>query len=171
MDQSGYVTSATLTDGTNNYDVIFVASSWGGLSTDQKNSIIGSSWWVGGNTNALSKSSLLAQDLEDELDVTPTAAADALYYIPFWDAKGFVAYYDTDTNNGEWKTDTTAAQTNTTSTTQPIQGTDRVIYWAIPGTPGTQSNVPEPSTAIAMGLLGIVGFAGNRRRRRRGSVA
>ena len=26
--------------------------------------------------------------------------------------------------------------------------------------------VPEPSTAIAMGLLGIVGFAGNRRRRR-----
>ena len=27
-------------------------------------------------------------------------------------------------------------------------------------------NVPEPSTAIAMGLLGVVGFAGNRRRRR-----
>ena len=26
--------------------------------------------------------------------------------------------------------------------------------------------VPEPSTAIAMGLLGVVGFAGNRRRRR-----
>ena len=32
-------------------------------------------------------------------------------------------------------------------------------------------DVPEPSTAIAMGLLGIVGFAGNRRRRRQGSVA
>jgi hypothetical protein len=31
--------------------------------------------------------------------------------------------------------------------------------------------VPEPSTAIAMGLLGIVGFAGNRCRRRQGSVA
>ncbi|MDA9778420.1 PEP-CTERM sorting domain-containing protein [Rubripirellula sp.] len=31
--------------------------------------------------------------------------------------------------------------------------------------------VPEPSTAIAMGLLGIVGFAGNRRRRRQESVA
>ena len=30
--------------------------------------------------------------------------------------------------------------------------------------------VPEPSTAIAMGLLGIVGFAGNRRRRRQVSV-
>jgi len=35
----------------------------------------------------------------------------------------------------------------------------------------SSSNVPEPSTAIAMGLLGIVGFAGNRRRRRQESVA
>ena len=33
------------------------------------------------------------------------------------------------------------------------------------------ASVPEPSTAIAMGLLGIVGFAGNRRRRRQVSVA
>ena len=33
------------------------------------------------------------------------------------------------------------------------------------------ATVPEPSTAIAMGLLGIVGFAGNRRRRRQVSVA
>lgn len=31
--------------------------------------------------------------------------------------------------------------------------------------------VPEPSTAIAMGLLGVVGFAGNRRRRRQVSAA
>jgi hypothetical protein len=35
----------------------------------------------------------------------------------------------------------------------------------------SSSGVPEPSTAIAMGLLGIVGFAGNRRRRRQESVA
>ncbi len=35
----------------------------------------------------------------------------------------------------------------------------------------SNSNVPEPSTAIAMGLLGIIGFAGNRRRRRQVSVA
>ena len=28
------------------------------------------------------------------------------------------------------------------------------------------AEVPEPSTAIAMGLLGVLGFAGNRRRRR-----
>ncbi|MAI33947.1 MAG: hypothetical protein CMM07_20045 [Rhodopirellula sp.] len=30
--------------------------------------------------------------------------------------------------------------------------------------------VPEPSTAIAMGLLDVVGFAGNRRRRRSAAV-
>ena len=33
------------------------------------------------------------------------------------------------------------------------------------------SNVPEPSTAIAMSLLGLVGFAGNRRRRRNALIA
>ena len=38
-------------------------------------------------------------------------------------------------------------------------------------TPGAGATVPEPSTAIVMGLLGIVGFAGNRRRRRQESVA
>jgi len=31
--------------------------------------------------------------------------------------------------------------------------------------------VPEPSTAVAMGLLGVLGFAGNRRRRRQASAA
>ena len=30
----------------------------------------------------------------------------------------------------------------------------------------SSGTVPEPSTAIAMGLLGVLGFAGNRRRRR-----
>ena len=35
----------------------------------------------------------------------------------------------------------------------------------------SQQAVPEPSTAISMGLLGVVGFAGNRRRRRQVSAA
>lgn len=35
----------------------------------------------------------------------------------------------------------------------------------------SSATVPEPSTAIAMGLLGIVGFAGNRRRRRQEAAA
>ena len=38
-------------------------------------------------------------------------------------------------------------------------------------TGGSTGTVPEPSTAIAMGLLGVVGFAGNRRRRRQVSAA
>ena len=42
---------------------------------------------------------------------------------------------------------------------------------ALTGTKPPPPTVPEPSTAIAMGLLGIVGFAGNRRRRRQESVA
>ena len=44
-------------------------------------------------------------------------------------------------------------------------GTEWTFYWAST-TPLNSSQVPEPSTAIAMSLLGVVGFAGNRRRRR-----
>jgi hypothetical protein len=54
---------------------------------------------------------------------------------------------------------------------QPVLGIDpntqqeagASYYWASTTEPA--SNVPEPSTAIAVGLLGVVGFAGNRRRR------
>jgi len=44
-----------------------------------------------------------------------------------------------------------------------------VFYWASTTSP-PNGTVPEPSTAIAMGLLGVVGFAGNRRRRRSATV-
>lgn len=44
-------------------------------------------------------------------------------------------------------------------------------YGSPPTLTVTTPAVPEPSTAIAMGLLGIVGFAGNHRRRRQLSVA
>ena len=43
-------------------------------------------------------------------------------------------------------------------------------YWASTTAPHT-GTVPEPSTAIAMCFLGVVGFAGNRRRRRQVSAA
>ena len=45
----------------------------------------------------------------------------------------------------------------------------RNIYYASTTAP-SGGTVPEPSTAIAMGLLGVVGFAGNRRRRRSATV-
>ena len=43
---------------------------------------------------------------------------------------------------------------------------DITLYWASTTAPSTSPTVPEPSTAIAMGLLGLAGLAGNRRRRR-----
>ena len=52
-----------------------------------------------------------------------------------------------------------------TDTGYSEEGTEWTFYWAST-TPLNSSQVPEPSTAIAMGLLGLAGFAGNRRRRR-----
>ncbi|MDB4353115.1 PEP-CTERM sorting domain-containing protein [bacterium] len=46
---------------------------------------------------------------------------------------------------------------------------DTIVFNA--GSSGGSGAVPEPSTAIVMGLLGIVGLAGNRRRRRQETVA
>ena len=59
------------------------------------------------------------------------------------------------------------ATTNFTLGNDPRSNTLKVITVGSGGT----GSVPEPSTAIAMGLLGIVGFAGHRRRRRQVSVA
>ena len=56
---------------------------------------------------------------------------------------------------------------NNAKTSENISG--RLLY-ATTVAPAS-SSVPEPSTAIAMGLLGVVGFAGNRRRRRQVSAA
>ena len=50
-----------------------------------------------------------------------------------------------------------------------VWGTN-TVYWASTTAPPT-GTVPEPSTAIAMCMIGIVGFAGNRRRRRQVSAA
>ena len=63
-----------------------------------------------------------------------------------------------------WSRDLTE-ETHPTATTYSYAGTTRPLYWASTTAPSSGA-VPEPSTAIAMGLLGIVGFAGNRRRRR-----
>ena len=53
--------------------------------------------------------------------------------------------------------------------------TYKLVYYSlvapISGSSDATPTVPEPSTAIAMGLLGVVGFAGNRRRRRQVSAA
>ena len=52
--------------------------------------------------------------------------------------------------------------TNIPTTAHSFQGL--AVLWAATSA-NSQNPVPEPSTAIAMGLLGVLGFAGNRRRR------
>ena len=66
--------------------------------------------------------------------------------------------------------DETVARSTETYTTSFSPTETRTIYWASTIAP-TSGDVPEPSTAIAVGLLGVVGFAGNRRRRRQVSAA
>ena len=57
-------------------------------------------------------------------------------------------------------------RSNVTVDANNTASTGKTHLWA-----STTAPVPEPSTAIAMGLLGVVGFAGNRRRRRQVSAA
>ncbi|QDT62450.1 PEP-CTERM motif protein [Stieleria bergensis] len=64
---------------------------------------------------------------------------------------------------------TSSSVTNGSFATYTMTGGDTVRFQY--SVASSSSAVPEPSTAIAMGLLGILGFAGNRRRRRQESVA
>ena len=70
---------------------------------------------------------------------------------------------DTSTE-GKW-TAYSSIETSPTETTRSFAGSTRTLYWASTTAPSNGA-VPEPSTAVAMGLLGLAGFAGNRRRRR-----
>jgi hypothetical protein len=80
-------------------------------------------------------------------------------YITVQPLTGTAVFADTTINNfGSTGSYVTTFSNNGTSDTFTIN-----VYGG--------ASVPEPSTAIAMGLLGIVGFAGNRRRRRQVSVA
>ncbi len=74
------------------------------------------------------------------------------------DANGDIRYWDSSGSGG-------AVSFNSGSTFS-----EQMVY-SPNAFPVSYSAVPEPSTVIAMGLLGIVGFAGNRRRRRQESVA
>ena len=64
-----------------------------------------------------------------------------------------------------WTTNDTNDRNRTATTIDAFGFGAATIYWASTTAP-SNGTVPEPSTAIAMGLLGVVGFAGNRRRRR-----
>jgi len=94
-----------------------------------------------------------------------TASANTTDYIYFFaigqpNASTISTYYILNPGS-TWVQGSTNAWIRT-DTTYSFNGT-KTIYWASLSDPN--SSVPEPSTAIAMGLLGVVGFAGRRRRR------
>ncbi len=68
-------------------------------------------------------------------------------------------------SNATWKVN----ESFETNTDQLQNGSRLVIYASTEASTG--GTVPEPSTAITMGLLSLVGFVGNRRRCRQGSAA
>jgi len=125
---------------------------------------------------AVNNADELTTQLNDYENANPNVLSRTVTYI--FDVQEIISgtrlyagsYYDTST--GAWKSDNNGSFVAASDTTVNY-GTDVTIYWATPAPENTTSNsgVPEPSTAIAMGLLGVVGFAGNRRRRRQVSAA
>ncbi|MDB4338993.1 PEP-CTERM sorting domain-containing protein [Rubripirellula sp.] len=172
VDQNGILTSATVNDGTNDIDVIFVASSWDGLTSDQRSAIENSSWYTGSSLAGPSNDTYkLAFDLASSLQNSAATLDRNVFYAFSHSLSNFYGtYYDFDTQRSSlgWIADKYQYPTSA-STVNTTDNPGNTLYYAIPDT--LSSSVPEPSTAIAMGLLGIVGFAGNRRRRRQELVA
>ena len=94
-------------------------------------------------------------------DTEPANGTTARYHIGIYEGTGG--------DVGAWGA-ASNIKTSTTETTRTFAGETRDLYWASTTEPSSGA-VPEPSTAIAMGLLGVVGFAGSRRRRRQVSAA
>ena len=178
LDSNGYVTSATLNDGTQDFDFTFVQSTWDNLTTLQQDAITGAPWWDSSATAAQNPTTPLnniTSNLVNEITAAynnPTQPR-AYFYIVFgfqdWDpfyayaALGVVSVYNVDPLGQQY-----IYSNRNVVPKSIINSTGESPYrFAIPDS----TSVPEPSTAIAMGLLGIVGFAGNRRRRRQELVA
>ena len=98
-----------------------------------------------------------ASALATALNNYGSASSDAIYAFVFQEDGGDVLARET-ASYPAWSFGTGRHSMADTS-----QGS-RTLYYA--STTAPSGNVPEPSTAIAMGLLGVLGFAGNRRRRR-----
>ena len=103
----------------------------------------------------------LTTELAGQLN-TDALSGDYLYHFvvdPQLGPDHVQTRYVDETSPGNWQPSTAAAIQKTDGSQFP----SHTIFYA---SVETNSAVPEPSTAIAMGLLGVVGFAGSRRRRR-----
>ncbi len=158
---NGVVTEASITNGGDTITVYTgTAQSWDdggyqGTTTDP------GSWWGDG-----SAASAFASDFASAMNEPSSNPYDLntryifAYGIFPIDLNTYYVEYDQVGKN--WFTQVAQMPTGQTAPDQ---------YYVTQYAPTQNTSVPEPSTAIAMGLLGIVGFAGNRRRRRQGSVA
>ena len=149
LDSNGFVTQATLEVSGVSYDVTLTKGTYDSVDSQFT---LSDELWFGDQS--------LASDFGNALKDSLNASTESLSTQPFYwfayqadqrtssaqiTATGVYEY------NGNW---ILSASSNFPSTND--------AYFASVGNP----NVPEPSTAIAMGLLGVLGFAGNRRRRR-----
>ena len=161
--ENNIVTKATLNNGTTDFNVQFVNASYNTLNATNSQAIM--PWF----TDAI-LAQKLAEDLRDTINIyelgAPQLDTFTLYLFTYGRNSG-------NQRPESWLVSDADPWSTTTLSTDPDEelfSTSFPYYYAILDT-GGNSSVPEPSTAIAMGLLGIVGFAGNRRRRRQESVA
>ena len=106
----------------------------------------------------------LNQYLKNDLLAAPSATPNAYVFAAAPTASTVNVRVTSTDSGGTWRFLNNTFDRSLTT----VDGLD--IYYASTTAP-SGGDVPEPSTAIAMGLLGVVGFAGNRRRRRQVSAA
>ena len=165
LDPNGFVTKATVTLGGTDIDVTFVADSYNNVKTDPPT--VSMPWFDDGyNTRALTLQLTDASD-PNSIPNTPGINNNPMYVFAWGvNINNKVLAYMAWNGGSGW---TGGVNYSNVFNLDQTSHNGRIIYYAIIDT--GDSTVPEPSTAIAMGLLGIVGFAGNRRRRRQESVA
>jgi hypothetical protein len=163
----GVITDATLTVSGTTYNIILVEGSF--TTVGNLYDMTSTPWYTG--TSDFSTAQAFANELRNEAASSHDIIDRIAYYL-------FAYKPGSDPNevssfavgiNGAFETPYTTAAHSGIGIDDTKSGSFRTLYYATI-VPPTATSVPEPSTAILMGLLGIVGFAGNRRRRRQVSV-
>ncbi len=178
---NGILESAELDYNGATYNITFQLGSYNDIETSGTN-LSDQPWHNVSGDAANIIADNLAASLRDEMNIVgsafPFSAYSYVYVFAYADKVGspasYHAYYVSNPTASfihGWESDVRSSEENLWFNKADADG-DFLSYQLVFATSsGVNSAVPEPSTAIAMGLLGIVGFAGNRRRRRQESVA
>lgn len=180
VDLPGRISSAVLNDGSGELNIKFIFDAYNNIKSNPPTDTM--PWYDGDSTQLTERPTThppfaLAIELLDAIEGldTPTVLNEAAAYMFVVDAKqsenavfGYiVAHFD-----GEWQIAVAYPAGEAIPADQVVSAATHdppidLLYASL----DTGGNVPEPSTAVAMGLLSILSFAGNRRRRRQESVA